>query len=160
VWSTLIAVLGTLAGGALAALAQRATDRAARTERHRQDVTAALLALLEAVLRYRENYWFMVARLRAGEQETAEQITQTYRLRTEITVARDRLALTAPGTTLATLGEEAAWATIELNDIPLSSVRDGAFAPATEAALTAGRERTRTTHTALRHAGSTYLRSR
>ncbi|MFF9524886.1 hypothetical protein ACF1DV_23330 [Streptomyces achromogenes] len=45
--STLIAVLGTLAGAALATLTQRATDHAARAERHKQDVTAALIALLE-----------------------------------------------------------------------------------------------------------------
>ncbi|MFM9446904.1 hypothetical protein [Streptomyces acidiscabies] len=156
-WSTLIAVLGTLAGAALATLAQRATDRAARTERHQQEVTAAVAGLLEAVLRYREYYWLMVTRVRAGDSETGEQLAERFRLRTEITIARDRLALTARGTLLVDLGEKAAWAAIDLNDIPLGSVRDGRFTPDTETALAAGREHSRDTHTALRDAASTYL---
>lgn len=155
--ATLIAVLGTLAGGALATFTQRATDRAARSERHQQQVTFALTALLEAVLRYRESYWLMVARVRTGEPETTDQLADRFRLRTEITVARDRLALTAPGTTLVDLGERAAWAAIELSDIPLGPVHDGTFSPATEVALTAGREASRNAHTALRRAGSAYL---
>ncbi|MFJ8332919.1 hypothetical protein [Streptomyces sp. NPDC094437] len=156
-WSTLIAVLGTLAGTALATLTQRATDHAARTERHRQDVTAALLALLEAVLRYREHYWLTVARRRAGESEAPDQVAARYRLRTEVTVARDRLALIARGTVLVDLGETAAWAAVELDDIPLGTATDGQFDPATEDALATGRDRARDAHTALRKAGSTYL---
>lgn len=159
-WSTLIAVLGTLAGAALATFMQHATDRAARIERHRQEITTALTALLEAVLRYREDYWLMVARLRVGEHESTDQLAVRYRLRTDITVARDRLALTARGTVLVDLGEKAAWAAIELSDIPLGPVRDGVFDAATEAALTTARERSRDAHTALRQAGSDYLLSR
>ncbi|MEU6481452.1 hypothetical protein ABZ858_32185 [Streptomyces sp. NPDC047017] len=159
-WSTLIAVIGTLAGAALAILAQRATDHAARAERHRQEITASLVALLEAILRYRENYWLTVAHLRDSDQESTDQRAIRYRLRTEITVARDRLALTARGTRLVELGEKAAWAAIELNDIPLGPVTDRAFSPDTEAALAAGREHSRDAHTALRRAGSDYLLSR
>lgn len=159
-WSTLIAVLGTLAGAALATLTQRATDHAARRERHQQEITASLVALLEAILRYREDYWLMIARLRDGSQESDDHRASRYRLRTQITIARDRLALTARGTRLVDLGEKAAWAAIELNDIPLSPVRDGSFSPDTEAALAAGRERSRNAHTALRQAGSDYLLSR
>ncbi|MGM0351246.1 hypothetical protein [Streptomyces sp. Adlamb9] len=158
--STIIAVLGTLAGAALATLTQHAADRASRRERHRQEVTAAVIALLEAVLRYREDYWLMIARLRDGGHDTLEQVAVRYRLRTEITVARDRLALTARGSHLVELGEKAAWAAIELSDIPLDPATDGGFSPATETALAAARERSRDAHTALRQAGSTYLMSR
>ncbi|MFJ1597876.1 hypothetical protein [Streptomyces sp. NPDC088261] len=159
-WDTLIAVLGTLAGGALVAYPQRAADRAARTERHQQEVTGALIALLKAVLKYRESYWLMVASLRDGTGETSDQRADRFRLRTEITLARDLLALVAPGSTLVDLGEKAAWAAIDLSDIPLGAVNNGTFNPATEAALTAGREQSRDTHTALRQAGSAYLSTR
>ncbi|MFH8617897.1 hypothetical protein ACH4E8_22895 [Streptomyces sp. NPDC017979] len=155
--TAVIAVLGTLAGGALATYTQRSTDRAARAERHQQQVADALIALLEAILRYREHHWLTIARLRAGEPETPEQVDARFRLRTEITIARDRLALTARGTALVDLGEQAAWAAIELSDIPLGPTRDGAFAPDVEAALDTGRDSSRDAHTALRQAGSTYL---
>lgn len=155
--TALVAVLGTLAGGALATYTQRSTERAARAERHQQQVADALIVLLEAILRYREHHWLMVDGLRAGEPETPDQIANRFRLRTEITIARDRLALIARGTALVDLGEKAAWAAIELSDIPISTAREGVFAPDIEAALDAGRDRSRDAHTALRQAGSTYL---
>lgn len=71
-WSTIIAVLGTLAGAALASLTQHWTDHRARAEQHRQDVAAAVRQLLAAVLAYRELYWLMIAAVRAGEPETSE----------------------------------------------------------------------------------------
>ncbi|MFD5555683.1 hypothetical protein ACFWIA_17810 [Streptomyces sp. NPDC127068] len=155
--TAIIAVLGTLAGGALATYTQHVTDRAARSERRQQQVTDALLALLDAILRYREAHWLLVDALRAGQPETADHVAERFRLRTEITVARDRLALIAHGTPLVDLGETAAWAAIELSDIPLDTAHGERFSPDTEAALTAGRERSRDAHTALRQAGSTYL---
>jgi hypothetical protein len=155
--SAILAVLGTLAGAALATFTQRATERAARTERREQAVTTALLALLEAALRYREHHWLTVAHQRNGHTETPENLAERYRLRTDVTVARDRLALVARDTPLVALGEKAAWAALELSDIPLGTAHDGHFDDATEAALTTARDHSRDTHTALRNAGSDYL---
>ncbi|ANW18100.1 hypothetical protein [Streptomyces clavuligerus] len=155
--TALIAVLGTLAGGALATYTQRATDRAARIERHQQQVTDALIGLLDAVLRYREHHWLIVAQRRNGRPETPEQAEQRWRLRTSVTITRDRLALIAHGTPLVDLGEAAAWAAIELSDIPLGGACDGLFAPDVETELETGRDRSRDAHTALRQAGSAYL---
>ncbi|MFT2018144.1 hypothetical protein ACMA1D_20225 [Streptomyces sp. 796.1] len=155
-WTTLIAVVGTLAGAGLGTLAQRSAERDARTERHHQQVIQALTSLLEAILRFRENYWLGIARLRANLQAPSDPETE-YRLRSNITIARDHLALVAHGTALPALGEAAAWAAITLSEIPLSTPVDGRFDPATETALATARDHSRDTHTALREAGSTYL---
>src|SRR5690242_4644923 len=69
-WSTIVAVLGTLAGVALAGYAQRSGDRQAREHAHRQDVTHAVAQLLEAILRHREVHWLSVESRRTGAAAT------------------------------------------------------------------------------------------
>lgn len=157
-WSSIVAVLGTLAGAALAGYAQRATDRRARDAAHRQEVTRAVAELLEAVVRHREAHWLAVAARRAGDVETVEERVARASTRSAATVARDRLGLLVL-TDPALLGAaETAWRTaIELPDISLGPVVDGQFEPGVEAALEAARERSRSAHTALRIAGAAYI---
>ncbi|GGV13685.1 hypothetical protein [Streptomyces spectabilis] len=156
-WPTLIAVLGTLAGAALASLTAHWTDRSARAAEHRQRVLDATGQLLAAVLAYREVYWFQIANLRNGVPRTSEDVAALFRARTVTTNAFDRLALTAADSALLAVAAEAAWSAIELADIELSAVTGGQFSTTVEAALAAGRERSRDAHTALREAGVRYI---
>ncbi|MEU1018005.1 MULTISPECIES: hypothetical protein [unclassified Streptomyces] len=151
-WSTLIAVLGTLAGAALASLTAHWTDRRARAAEHRQQVLDATAQLLAASLAYREQYWLQIADLRDGELPGREGRAELYRARSAVTHAFDRLALTTTDPELTSIAVEAAWSAIDLADIRLGEVRDGCFAEEVEAALAAGRERSRDAHTALRDA--------
>lgn len=157
-WPSIVAVLGTLAGAALAGYTQRATDQRARDTAHRQEVTHAVADLLEAVVRHREMHWLAVAARRAGDTETNEERSARASTRSAATVARDRLGLLVL-TDPALLGAaETAWRTaVELPDITLGPVVDGRFPPDVETALETAREHCRSAHTALRIAGAAYI---
>ncbi|MFF9525992.1 hypothetical protein ACF1DV_29010 [Streptomyces achromogenes] len=92
-WSSVVAVLGTLAGAALAGYVQRSGDRRARDHAHRQEVARAVAELLEAIVRHREVHWLAVESRRAGAGETEEERTARATTRSAATVARDRLGL-------------------------------------------------------------------
>ncbi|MER6438521.1 hypothetical protein ABT275_19515 [Streptomyces sp. NPDC001185] len=160
-WSTIVAVLGTLAGVALAGYAQRSGDRQAREHTHRQEVTRAVADLLEAVVRHRETHWLFVESRRAGDAETAEERAARATTRSAATVARDRVGLLVDSEPALLGAIETAWRTaVELPNITLGPVADGRFSPEVETALEAAREQCRGAHTALRVAGSAYVRGR
>ncbi|MGW0795931.1 hypothetical protein [Streptomyces sp. NPDC002692] len=160
-WSTIVAVLGTLAGVALAGYAQRSSDRQARELAHRQEVTRAVAELLEAVVRHREVHWLFVESRRTGDAETAEERAARATTRSAATVARDRVGLLVDSEPALLGAIETAWRTaVELPNIALGPVTDGRFSPEVETALEAARERCRGAHTALRVAGSAYIRGR
>ncbi|MER7936148.1 hypothetical protein AB0N99_08980 [Streptomyces sp. NPDC093272] len=160
-WSTIVAVLGTLAGVALAGHAQRSSDRQARLHAHRQEVTRAVAELLEAVVRHREVHWLFVESRRAGDAETAEERAARATTRSAATVARDRVGLLVDAEPVLVGAIETAWrAAMDLPDIVLGPVSGGRFAPEVEEALEAARARCRSSHTALRIAGSAYVRAR
>ncbi|MFG2933411.1 hypothetical protein [Streptomyces achromogenes] len=92
-WSSVVAVLGTLAGAALAGYVQRSGDRRARDHAHRQEVARAVAELLEAIVRHREVHWLAVESRRAGAGETEEERTARATTRSAATVARDRVGL-------------------------------------------------------------------
>ncbi|MEU7261661.1 hypothetical protein AB0B21_38570 [Streptomyces rimosus] len=156
-WSSIIAVLGTLAGVALASATQLLTERRTRADRQRQEVAGAVHQLLDAVLAYREQYWMMIADRRQGRQESREDRAALNRARTGGTRAGDGLALATADPTLSAAANAAAWSAIELDDIPLGQVTDCRFAEDVEAALAAGRERSRDAPTALREAAAAYI---
>ncbi|MFJ1581571.1 hypothetical protein [Streptomyces sp. NPDC088182] len=156
-WSALIAVLGTLAGAALASSTQILADRRARAEQQRDAITAAAGQLLRAVLHHRELFWLMVAGLRTDRAQTHEDTAALYRARSEVTDARDHLALVTTAPALIAAAEEAAWSSIDLADISLDSPVNGRFSPSTETTLAAARKRSRDAHTALRHAATAHI---
>ncbi|MFJ9893439.1 hypothetical protein ACIQPR_08905 [Streptomyces sp. NPDC091280] len=160
-WSAIVAVLGTLAGAALAGYAQRSGDRQAREHAHRQEVAHAVADLLEAIVRHREVHWLFVESLRAGADETAEARTARATTRSAATVARDRIGLLVDSEPSLLGAMETAWrTTVELPNVILGPAVDGQFSPEAEAALEAARERCRSAHTALRIAGSAYVHNR
>ncbi|MET9387894.1 hypothetical protein ABZY09_44630 [Streptomyces sp. NPDC002928] len=160
-WSTIVAVLGTLAGVAVAGYAQRSSDRQAREHTHRQEVARAVAELLEAVVRHREVHWLFVESRRAGDAETAEERVARATTRSAATVARDRVGLLVDSEPALLGAIETAWRTaMDLPNIVLGPATDGRFSPEVEAALEAARERCRGAHTALRIAGSAYVHTR
>lgn len=159
-WGTVIAVLGTLAGVALASATQVLTDRRARNEQQRQQVAVAIEQLLSAILTYRELHWLLIEDIRAGEQDNRETRAARYRARSEVTRASDRLALVTDHTPLITTASTAAWSAIELSYVDIGQATNGRFADDVEAALAVGRERTREAHTALRQAAADYIHRR
>jgi hypothetical protein len=160
-WSTIVAVLGTLAGVALAGYAQRSGDRQAREHTHHQDVTHAVAELLEAIVRHREVHWLSVESRRTGAAETAEDRTALATTRSAATFARDRVGLLVDSDPALLGTAETAWRTaVELPNIVLGPATDGRFSPEVEVALEAAREQCRGAHTALRIAGSAYVHGR
>ncbi|MGK5533418.1 hypothetical protein [Streptomyces sp. URMC 129] len=155
-WTTVIAVLGTLAGGALASLSQWTDRRAERQRAHRQLVADRVAELLDAVLVYRERHWLLIAALRDGQTETASDRAARYAARSEVTRARGRLILATQDPALRAAAEEAAWSAIELSGIETGPATERRFSEAAEAALAAGRERSRDAHTALLDLGAAY----
>ncbi|KUL53025.1 MULTISPECIES: hypothetical protein [unclassified Streptomyces] len=151
-WSTVIAVFGTLAGAALAGLTAHWTDRRARAAEHDQQVRDAAAQLLAASLAYRELFWLQTADIRNGEPPSRDGRAAVYRARSAVTQAFDRFALTATDPDLVEAATEAAWSAIDLSEIALDEVRDQRFGDEVEAALVAGRTRSRAAHTALRDA--------
>ncbi|WKK27827.1 hypothetical protein QZH56_36870 (plasmid) [Streptomyces olivoreticuli] len=155
-WGNVVAVVGTLAGVLLASMTQRWTDRRARSVQHRQTVADRVGDLLGAVLEYRELFWLQVDTLRDGEGDPVDRAT-LYRARSAVTRARDRLALTTADPALVAASEAAAWSALELSDIVVGTPQDGRFDRAAEIALSAGRDRSRDAHTALRKAGMAFV---
>jgi hypothetical protein len=156
VWSNAVTALAALGGVALASLTQHWTNQRARREQHGDRVADLTAQLLDAVLDYRELYWLWIEGLRHGETEHSETRAARARAQSAITKARARLRMATSHTNLLTAAKEASWSAIELSDIPLSTVVTGTFTDEVEAALAAGRERTRTAHTALEKAAAAY----
>ncbi|MFE3387343.1 hypothetical protein [Streptomyces anulatus] len=150
-WESAIAVIGTLAGGLLVTVTQQVTDRRQQREQHRERVADLTGQLLSAALRYRQLYWLRVDALRAGEPDPVVR-ADFYQARSDVTEARDRLALVVTDEALL----RAAWSALDLSEIDPGTPQDGRYAPAIEAQLDAARERSRDAHTELRQAATGY----
>lgn len=92
---------------------------------------------------------------RAGEPDPVVR-ADFYQARSDVTEARDRLALAVTDETLLRAAGRAAWSALDLSDIDPGVPEDGRYAPETEARLEAARERTREAHTELRQAATGY----
>ncbi|MFD6658871.1 hypothetical protein ACFWEB_27445 [Streptomyces parvus] len=154
-WESAIAVIGTLAGGLLVTVTQQLTDRRRQREQHRERVADLTGQLLSAALRYRQLYWLRVDARRAGEPDPVVR-ADFYQARSDVTEARDRLALTVTDETLLRAAGRAAWSALELSDIDPGIPEDGRYTPEVEARLEAARQRTHNTHTELRQAAAGY----
>ncbi|KPL31131.1 hypothetical protein JI76_18190 [Streptomyces anulatus] len=154
-WESAIAVIGTLAGGLLVTVTQQVTDRRQQREQHRERVADLTGQLLSAALRYRQLYWLRVDALRAGEPDPVVR-ADFYQARSDVTEARDRLALVVTDEALLRAAGRAAWSALDLSEIDPGTPQDGRYAPAIEAQLDAARERSRDAHTELRQAATGY----
>jgi alcohol dehydrogenase YqhD (iron-dependent ADH family) len=137
-------VLGTLGGALVAGLLQHLTttrsEHAARAERHRQTLAAAVPALLAALVRHREQQYLKIVARRTGATETEEDRRARYAARSAVTSAMDDLHMATRDDVLLSLAQEAVDAAIALGDAEVDRESAGT--------------RARVTHTALRLAGA------
>lgn len=132
--TTIVAVVGALAGAfGTTALQYVTTTRAQR----RQALADAVKALLAAVVRHREHQWLKIAARRDGLRDAEGARERRYAARSSVTSAMDALHMaTRDGGLLAT-AQEAVDAAMALGD-------------ASESTLDAAGLRARKAHTALR----------
>ncbi|MFH8295058.1 protein kilB [Streptomyces sp. NPDC018059] len=146
--ATLIAVLGTLAGTALAGLTQHLTAtrtaRRATAEQRRQALAAAVPALLGALVRHREQQYLKLVARRNGQDDSGEARQARYAARSAVTSAMDTLHMTTQNPDLLDAAQEAVDAAMALGD-------------AAEADLDAAGLRARKAHTALRLTGARHI---
>ncbi|KUF18778.1 hypothetical protein [Streptomyces silvensis] len=159
-WGTVIAVLGTLAGVALASAAQVRSERRTRREQQRDALSSAVEQVLGALETYRELHWLLIADTRAGDEDTREARATRYRARTEVTRARDRLALLTDDPALTAAADAAVEEAIRLSYISVGRAVDGRFADHVEADLAAGRRSTKEAHNVLRRAATDHVHRR
>ncbi|MGW0647316.1 hypothetical protein ACWD4T_00675 [Streptomyces umbrinus] len=140
--TTLVAVLGTLAGSLVTGLLQHLTalrtQHTARTEARRQALAAAVPALLKAVVEFRQEQFLKIRSKRNGQDDTKEAVERRYTGRTRLTAAMDTLFLSTTDEELLAIAQEAA---IAFGDVTLDEVD-------------VARDRARRAHTALRIAGA------
>ncbi|MDT0347542.1 hypothetical protein [Streptomyces litchfieldiae] len=153
-WTTLIAVLGTLGGAVTTGLVQHLADRSRKREHARRDLADAIEGLLAAIVTHREQRWLRVAATREARPDSPEARERRYAARSQVTRARDRLAMTTNDAELLAAAQAAIDTTNALGDIALGTVVDGRFAPEIEQALRDARDVSRQAHTALRELGA------
>ncbi|WKX73836.1 protein kilB [Streptomyces sp. XD-27] len=142
-WSTVIAVAGTLLGGALTGLLQFRGERAARAERRAEALRLALGELVAALGDHRRAMWHREdLRLNGASQEAL----QAARAASHVT----RSAVTAPLVSVSVLepslaepARKAALAALEIRDVAdrtvLAARREAAIAATDDLVAAAGR---------------------
>ncbi|HEY8985424.1 MAG TPA: hypothetical protein VIU15_38370 [Streptomyces sp.] len=156
-WSSIVAVVGTLAGAALATAFQHLADRRARAEQYRQRITTVIAELLTASIAYRRETLRRFSLLRQGLDLTDADDDALHTARSTLTNALDRVALTVDDHHLVALAYPVVWEAIEMSETALGMPANGRFADDVEAALTARREAVRDAHTALRNAAREHV---
>ncbi|WBB58481.1 hypothetical protein O7599_22935 [Streptomyces sp. WMMC500] len=146
--TTLVAVLGTLAGAVVAGAMQHLTaTRTARTttaEQRRRALAEAVPTLLAAVVRHREQQYLKIAARRESRDDTVEARQARYAARSAVTSAMDTLYMVTQDRELLAAAQEAVDAAMALGDVPGSEVDAAGL-------------RARQAHTALREAGARAL---
>jgi hypothetical protein len=118
-WGSVIAVLGTLAGGALMAWATARTARTARRETrrdtHRREALDAVTALATAVANHRRTM-LVLEEVKLSGKDTAEAREEKNQTRAAITAPLFQVSVLAPALTAA--AEEAVQATFAMRNAP------------------------------------------
>jgi len=116
--STLVAVLGTLAGTALAALMRNRADKAARDSEHRRAVVAAVADLVAALADHRRTMWVLEdTRLSGASNDICTQArADSHATRSAVSSPQVRVLVLAPE--LASVADAAVRATYALHDAP------------------------------------------
>jgi hypothetical protein len=116
VWTSLIAVLGTLAGGGLTATVQGRLARVNRREARRADALAAVTQLAAALANHRRAMWVLEDRRLSGapEQAVDEARTKSHDSRAAIEIPLHTVAILVPA--LAQSAEEATQATFAMRN--------------------------------------------
>jgi len=130
VWTSLVAVLGTLAGGGLTATVQGRLARVSRREARRADALAAVTQLAAALANHRRAMWVVEDRRLSGApaRDVDEAQTKRHDTRAAIEIPLHTVAILVPA--LAKPAEEAAQATFAMRNAAdldtLSTLRQAA----------------------------------
>lgn len=118
-WGSVIAVLGTLAGGVLMAWATARTARTARRETrrdtHRREALDAVTALATAVANHRRAM-LILEEVKLSGKDPAEARDEKNQTRAAITAPLFQVSVLAPA--LTTAAEEAVQATYVMRNVP------------------------------------------
>lgn len=142
-WSSIIAVAGTLLGGALAGLLQIRMDRAARIDRRAEALRVALGELVAALGDHRRAMWHREElRLKGLKQETVEKArAASHATRSAVTAPLVAVSVLEPS--LAEPARQAVQAAFALRDAPdqevLAARREAAIAATDDLVAAAGR---------------------
>ncbi|MCQ6245259.1 protein kilB [Streptomyces malaysiensis] len=143
-WSSIIAVVGTLLGGFAAHLTAAFTARSARVERRRQALVDAFPALLGALVDHRRHQYLKITARREGRADRAEGREARYEARSAVTKAMAAVQMATRDAVLLGLAREAVGAAFALGDAP-------------ESELEAAGDRARRTHDALQEAAASFV---
>jgi hypothetical protein len=142
-WSSIIAVAGTLLGGALAGLLQIRMERAARVDRRAEALRVALGELVAALGDHRRAMWHREElRLKGLKQETVEKArAASHATRSAVTAPLVAVSVLEPS--LAEPARQAVQAAFALRDAPdqevLAARREAAIAATDDLVAAAGR---------------------
>ncbi|MGW0997766.1 protein kilB [Streptomyces sp. NPDC002520] len=142
-WSTIIAVAGTLLGGALTGLIQFRGERAARAERRAQALRSALGELVAALGDHRRAMWHREdLRLRGASQEAVDAArAMSHVTRSAVTAPLVSVSVLEPS--LAEVARKAALAAFDIRDAAdltdLAARREAAIAATDDLVDAAGR---------------------
>jgi type II secretory pathway pseudopilin PulG len=122
VWTSLVAVVGTLAGGVLSAMVQGVLARANRREARRADALAAVAQLAAALANHRRAMWVLEdRRLTAAPAPAVDEAqTITHDTRAAIEIPLHTVSILVPA--LAQPAEEATRATFAMRNAVDSDV--------------------------------------
>ncbi|MFH9400288.1 protein kilB [Streptomyces sp. NPDC017638] len=139
-WSSLIAVAGTLLGGALTALLQLRRERAARDERRAEALRGALGELVAALGDHRRALWHRENLMLSGASTEAVEAARAETRATRSAVTSPLVSVSVLEPALAEPARRAALAAFALRDAPdhaeLTARREAAIT-ATDALIAA-----------------------
>jgi hypothetical protein len=142
-WSTIIAVAGTLLGGALTGLLQFRGERAARAERRAEALRSALGELVAALGDHRRAMWHREdLRLKGAGQEAVDAArAMSHITRSAVTAPLVSVSVLEPS--LAEVARKAALAAFDLRDAAdltvLAALREAAITATDDLVDAAGR---------------------
>ncbi|MEU3526188.1 protein kilB [Streptomyces sp. NPDC038707] len=142
-WSSVIAVAGTLLGGALTGLLQLRRERAARDERRAEALRAALGELVAALGDHRRALWHREELVLSGADPGAVEAARAETRATRSAVTSPLVAVCVLEPALAEPARRAALAAFALRDAPdrteLAARREAAITATDDLVAAAGR---------------------
>ncbi|MEW2512174.1 protein kilB [Streptomyces sp. NPDC046870] len=142
-WSSVIAVAGTLLGGAFTALLQSRRERAARAERRAEALRVALGELVAALGDHRRALWHREDLRLSGAGRDATEAARAASHATRSAVTAPLVAVSVLEPSLAPVARQAALAAFGLRDAAdrtvLAARREAAIAATDELVAAAGR---------------------
>lgn len=142
-WSSVIAVAGTLLGGLLAGLLQQRGEKAARAERRAESLRVALGELVAALGDHRRALWHREELRLTGADEEAQATARSVSQATRSALTAPLVSVSVLEPSLAPVARRAVMAAVELREVPdaaeLAARREAAIAATDELVAAAGR---------------------